>query len=223
MIAEESILNTSIPKISISNTNTISLINKLMKQSVSNFKSYIVSDFYKKRELSEDDFTQIYIEQTQILIRTNDYPFNINGQYRDITNLSKGFSDFYFYPNEQNISTASLFSVECKRLPSPEKSREKEYVIGEKNNGGIERYKTEKHGKGLSECGLLGFVEKENFNYWSTKINNWISDLATTNKVWRKDEVLSEIESDIEFCVLKSITHRNEDDVNLTHLWISIN
>ena len=194
-----------------------------MKQSVSNFKSYIVSDFYKKRELSEDDFTQIYIEQTQILIRTNDYPFNINGQYRDITNLSKGFSDFYFYPNEQNISTASLFSVECKRLPSPEKSREKEYVIGEKNNGGIERYKTEKHGKGLSECGLLGFVEKENFNYWSTKINNWISDLATTNKVWRKDEVLSEIESDIEFCVLKSITHRNEDDVNLTHLWISIN
>ena len=133
MIAEENLSNKSNHKVSISNTNIISLINRLMRRTVSNFKDYIVSDFYKKRKLNEDDFTQIYIEQAQILIRSYDYPFNINGQYRDITYQSKGFSDFYFYPNEQNISLASLFSVECKRLPSPEKSREKEYVIGEKN------------------------------------------------------------------------------------------
>ena len=153
MIAEENLSNISNPQISVSNTNVVLLISKLMKQTVPNFKTYVVSDFYKKRKLNEDDFTQIYIEQAQILIRNHDYPFNINGQYRDITNLSKGFSDFYFYANEQNISTTSFFSVESKRLPSPEKPREKEYVIGNTNNGGIERYKTEKHGKGINECG----------------------------------------------------------------------
>ncbi|HBC38893.1 hypothetical protein [Limibacterium fermenti] len=223
MIAEENLSNKSNHKVSISNTNIISLINRLMRRTVSNFKDYIVSDFYKKRKLNEDDFTQIYIEQAQILIRSYDYPFNINGQYRDITYQSKGFSDFYFYPNEQNISLASLFSVECKRLPSPEKSREKEYVIGEKNNGGIERYKTEKHGKGLFNCGLLGFVENNDFDHWNTTINKWIYDLTKTTSDWKKDEVLSEIESNTDYCVLKSIAHRKEDDICLTHLWIKIN
>lgn len=223
MIAEENLSNKEQPSISITNASIILIISKLMKQAVPNFKTYIASDFYIKRNLNEDDFTQIYIEQAQILIRKHDYPFNINGQYRDITNLSKGFSDFYFYPNEENIATTSFFSVESKRLPSPEKSREKEYVIGVTNNGGIERYKTEKHGKGLNKCGLLGFVEKEDFKYWTATINNWIEDLANTNKSWNSDEILSKIESNSSFCVLKSIAHRNKDDINLSHLWIIVN
>lgn len=223
MIAEENLSNKSNPQISISSANVVLLISKLMKQTVPSFKTYIVSDFYKKRKLNEDDFTQIYIEQAQILIRNHDYPFNINGQYRDINNLSKGFSDFYFYPNEQNVSTSSFFSVESKRLPSPEKSREKEYVIGDKNNGGIERYKTEKHGKGLNECGLIGFVEKENSNHWKVTINSWIKDLVKTDKNWNDDEILSEAESNTDFCFLKSIAHRKSDDINLSHLWVMLN
>ncbi len=166
MIAEENLSNTPNHNINVSNTKVLLLISKLMKQTAPSFKTYLVSDFYKKRKLNEDDFTQVYIEQAQILIRKYNYPFNINGQYRDINNLSKGFSDFYFYPNEQNVSTTSFYSVESKRLPSPEKSREKEYVIGTNNNGGIERYKTEKHGKGLNRCGLLGFIEKEDSIHW---------------------------------------------------------
>ena len=223
MIAEENLSNRPIPKVSVSNTTIISQINEIIRQVVPYFKSYIVSDFYKKRNLNEDDFTQVYIEQAQILIRINDYPFNIGGQYRDITNLSKGFSDFYFYPNEQNVSTTSLFSVECKRLPSPKKHREREYVIGNKHNGGIERYKIGIHGKGLTECGLLGFVEKNDFNFWNKSINLWIYDLTKANLDWKEDEVLSEIESNIDFCVLESIAHRKEDDIYLTHLWIKIN
>ena len=223
MIAEQNISTKYTPQISISNASVILLIIKLMKQSAPNFKTYLDSDFYKKRKLNEDDFTQVYIEQAQILVRKYDYPFNINGQYRDITNLSKGFSDFYFYPNEQNVSTASIFSVESKRLPSPEKSREKEYVIGDKNNGGIERYKTEKHGKGLYECGLLGFIEKENSNHWLKKINDWIVDLSKVDKNWNQDEILSEIASSTDFSFLKSIAHRNKDNINLNHFWIKLN
>ena len=224
MIAEENLSNTSTPNIGVSNTNVLLRIGKLMTQTVPSFKAYIVSDFYKKSKLNEDDFTQVYIEQAQILIRKYDYPFNINGQYRDITNLSKGFSDFYFYPNEQHISTASIFSVECKRLPSPPpKSREKEYVIGTNNNGGIERYKTEKHGKGLDKCGLLGFIEKEDSAYWLKEINSWIVDLTKINSDWKKDEILSEIESTIDYSIIQSIAHKKRDTINLTHLWIILN
>ncbi len=223
MIAEENLSNISNPDINISNMKVLLLISELMKRTVPSFKTYLVSNFYNKRNLNEDDFTQIYIEQAQILIRKYDYPFNINGQYRDITNLSKGFSDFYFYPNEQNISTTSFFSVESKRLPTPEKSREKEYVIGTNNNGGIERYKTEKHGKDLDNCGLLGFIEEKDSTHWQKEVNKWIEDLSKVNSIWKKNEVLSEVELNIDYCILKSIAYRKSSTIGLTHLWIIIN
>ncbi len=222
MIAEEDFSNNEHPNISISKTSLVTLIIESMKLAVPHFKSYLSSCHYKKRNLNEDDFTQIYLEQTQIQIRKEDYSFNISSQYRDIYYCSKGFSDFYFYPNEEGVSCTSLFSVECKRLPSPSNSREKEYVIGKTNNGGIERYKTEKHGKDLKECGLLGFIESGDYNYWKIKINNWIKDLARIDTVWKDDEILTELESKKDFCYLRSIAHRGKSNINLLHLWITI-
>jgi len=224
MIAEENLPIRETPIVSISYNSVIQIIQSLMKLTIPSFKSYILSDFYKKRKLSEDDFTQIFIEQAQILIRKKDYPFNINGQYRDIANLSKGFSDFYFYPNEQDVSTASIFSVESKRLPSPDKKREQEYVIGNNQNGGIERYKIEKHGKGLKECGILGFIEKKNSEYWLTTINGWIKNLSRSDKSWNNDEILIESEKQKDFSFLNSIVHRTSSkDISLYHLWIFLN
>lgn len=223
MIAENIFLNKEKPDVGLPKINLVLLIIESMKQTVPYFKSYIASGYHKKGNLNEDELTQIYIEQVQILIRSQDYPFNISSQYRDIYNLSKGFSDFYFYPNEQDLPNISLFSVECKRLPSPNAAREKEYVIGPTNNGGIERYKIEKHGKGLNDCGLLGFIEKEDSNHWEGTINNWIIDLAGIDMNWRKDEILSKIESNTNYCYLTSISHRKTSDINLFHLWIRLN
>lgn len=222
MIAEENFSNIELPKISIPKTKVISLIIESMKESVPHFKTCIASGFHKKINLNEDELTQIYIEQAQILIRKHDYPFNINSQYRDIHNLSKGFSDFYFYPSEHGVSTQSIFSVESKRLPAPKSAREKEYVYGTSNNGGIERYKTEKHGKGLNVCGLLGFIEQDTPKHWLTTINKWILDIASTSKTWANDEALSELELQIDYCFLESIAHRTTSDIRLKHLWINI-
>jgi len=113
----------------------IVLAKECMIQTVGHFKDYLKAGFHKKEKLNEDALTQEYIKQAQILIRKNDYPLNIEGQYRDVYNLSRGFSDFFFYLNEQNVELSSIYSVESKRLPSPDRRREKEYVIGEKNNG----------------------------------------------------------------------------------------
>ena len=132
--------------------------------------------------------------------------------------------DFYFHKVEEGVHNEPLMIWEAKILSdSLGAKREKEYVKGEKNNGGIERFKTEKHGKGMNKCGLLGFVEKENFTHWTATINNWIKDFAKIDNVWNKDEILSEIESNTDFCVLKSIAYRNSDAINLTHLWVTVN
>ena len=224
MIAEDNIFNSSQPNIELPKNKIVTLVKNCMVETVVHFKTYIKSEYHKKKRLNENDLTQEYTKQVQILIRQKNYPFNIEGQYQDVYNFSKGFSDFFFYPNEQNIKLSSLYSVESKRLPSPENYREKEYVIGDKNNGGIERYKSEKHGKGLIECGLIGFIEAKDFKYWHKTINTWIEGLTEISKTnWKKDEVLTEIESNIDYCGLQSIAHRQANDINLTHLWISVN
>lgn len=224
MIADNSnILNFFQPDFEFSENQKVEVAKKCMVETITHFKCYLDSKFHKKNKLNENELTQEFTKQIQILIRKKDYPFNVEGQYQDNYKLSKGHSDFFFYPNEQNVELSSFYSVESKRLPSPELSREKEYVIGNKNNGGIERYKTEKHGKGLNKCGLLGFVEEENFDYWNTTINNWITELSETdNSNWKNDERLSMDEVNSNYCVLESIAHRKDDDVQLTHLWINI-
>ncbi|MCX6155160.1 MAG: hypothetical protein NT007_13485 [Candidatus Kapabacteria bacterium] len=113
-----------------------------------------------------------------------------------------------------------LFIVESKRLPS--KTYEKEYVIGEKKNGGIERFKIEKHGKGLSECGLFGFIELETFENWQSKINKWINELASIDETWA-DEQLSLNEMKCDYSYLTSNVKRvSSDDVLLHHFWVKI-
>lgn len=223
MIGEDNIFSLAQHNISLPKNKMILLVKECMAETVVHFKQYIKLEFHKKKILNENDLTQEYTKQAQILIRKKNYPFNIEGQYQDVYNQSKGFSDFFFYLNEQNVELSSIYSVESKRLPLPSKNREKEYVTGNLNKGGIERYKTEKHGRGLRECGLLGFIEKENPKYWILTINNWIEDLAKDNKEWKIDEILSEIESNIDYSILKSIVHRKSDDLNLIHLWIKIN
>lgn len=224
MIAEDNIFNFSQPNIALPKNRLVSLAKQCMVETVVNFKSYLKSGFHKKKKLSENDLTQLYTKQAQILIRKKEYPFNIDGQYQDVYHQSKGFSDFFFYPNEQDVELSSLYSVESKRLPSPEKKREKEYVIGDNNNGGIERYKSEKHGKGLFECGLLGFIEDKDFKHWHTTINEWIDDLSMLDKTnWKSDEVLSEVDNNTDYCLFKSIAHRISNDINLDHLWVVLN
>lgn len=223
MIAEENLQIKQLPNLSISHTKINHLIMSLMKEVIPNFIAYLNSDYFNKRKLNEDSLSQVFLEQAQLLIRHHDYPFNINCQYQDLYYQSKGFSDLYFYPNEQNASTKSLFSFESKRIPPPEKKREKEYVVGLTNNGGIERYKTEMHGKGLKECGLLGFVEKNDFEYWLPIMNGWIEDLASTTSDWKEDEVMVKLESATNYSIFESLAYRENDVIKLIHLWVMVN
>ena len=222
MIAEE-YNNIQSPDLSLEKGKTINFIIDLLKKVPESFVLKISTTSFAK-DLSENAFTQILVEQLNALIQEKNINFiGVNAQYIDLYYGATGKPDFYFYATEQDKNIPALFVVESKRLPAPSKDREKEYVIGKKKNGGIERFKREIHGKGFSEAGLIGFVEQNTFEYWHTTINQWIQNLADESDFWNIDEKLELIETQQYLNHLKSIAHRSNDDIKLYHFWIRIN
>lgn len=225
MIAEEQNINIGLnkPVLTENKGKYIGCILNSMKLAIAPFLQA-----YKSVELhnpfNEDELTQIFYSQVQIIIRNLNYPFDIGNQERDLTKQSKGIPDLFFYAHKLGNPPISIFSVECKRLPAPSpKERKKEYVTGNNNNGGIERFKTGKHGIGLNECGMLGFVEKETFQHWQTTINQWITELSEKDSFWKKNETLAEVSNQSDYSVLQSIVYRKSSkNVFLYHLWINM-
>lgn len=76
--------------------------------------------------------------------------------------------------------------IEAKRLPTPnERNRdEREYVFVDHNqykgNGGIERFKLNKHGEDLPVSIMLGYVQEKDFEWWFDKVNKWLGEYSTT-------------------------------------------
>jgi hypothetical protein len=125
----------------------------------------------------------------------------------------------------------AFFTIECKRLPTPSKEREKEYVCGKSGTktarlGAIDRFKRERHGKGLPYSAIVAYVEKEDFNHWFMKINNWIQDLCTNNPdnstIWNERDLLIEQYQKSDIAKYESENYRNVDTIKLIHLWIKM-
>lgn len=75
--------------------------------------------------------------------------------------------------------------IEAKRLPTPNARNrdEREYVYVDhsryEGNGGIERFKLNRHGEGLPISIMIGYVQEGDFNMWLEKVNNWLSVYST--------------------------------------------
>jgi len=222
MIAEEIFQKTLPCELSESQGKTLECIKECIIKAIIPFKKAKLQRNINVR-LNEKKMTQIFVEQVGFQL----IPFSsiaVNCEYSDLFFGTKGISDFYFYNQEEGKTNLPLFVVEAKRLPAPnnKKVREKEYVVGCKDNGGVERYKKEIHGKQLDECGMIGFIEKYSQTYWLNIINKWIKDLAENECEWEDDELLTIKESEIDFAYLLSIAHRkiSNKDVLLHHWWI---
>lgn len=127
----------------------------------------------------------------------------------------------------------AFFTIECKRLPAPApQCREKEYVYGEietkyEKLGGIERFKREHHGKGLSHSAIVAYVEKHDFCYWFETINSWINELCKPNSdtsiIWNEEDLLVKQYEKETLARYESENYRiNNDAIKLTHLWIKM-
>jgi len=222
MLAEEYSYTGNTPSLSNQEGRTISFIFDCLKKACSPFVKASAQPNLRL-PLNENKLTQIFVEQIEVFIKSHPN-IGVKNQYSDVFHGTKGIPDFYFHKVEEGVYNEPIMVWEAKILSSSlGTKREKEYVIGETNNGGIERYKTEMHGKELNYCGLIGFIEEKNPSYWLAAINNWITDIATTNKSWKDDETLSELDSNFDYCFLESIAHRETSDIKLSHLWIIIN
>lgn len=124
----------------------------------------------------------------------------------------------------------SFFSIEAKRLPTPGQNRAKEYVIGhDKPSGGIERFKKRIHGKDLKYAAVIGYIQKENTDYWFLQINDWIGDLIISNPMlWNEDDKLIKNQSGLkDLDKFMSTNFRLEvkgqaDFIELYHFWINL-
>lgn len=220
MIAEEYNFNFT-PDLSIPKGTTVTLLIECLKDATPFFQT-ARSQPSIVGPLNENKLTQIFVEQVDVQLRKKPLPIGVKNQYSDIFFGTKGIPDFYFHALEEGRTSQPLFVCEAKRLPAPSASINTEYVIGDNKNGGIERFKIGKHGKGFHESGLIGFVESESFDHWTKEINSWINNLAKTNTEWNADEILGLVHKGSLFCFLNSIVHRNsEADLKLYHVWVN--
>lgn len=209
------------PVLSSQKGKTIDFIFTCLKNTCNPFKK-ASSQPNLHKPLNENKLTQIFVEQIENFIKQHPN-IGVKNQYSDTFHGTKGIPDFYFHKIEEGVHHQPIIVFEAKILSTRlGKKREQEYVIGSDRNGGIERFKSEMHGKGMKECGLLGFIKDKDNRYWNQNINLWINELANTKSEWGSDESLSEFESNIDYCMLKSIVHRKSDDLSLTHLWVMI-
>jgi hypothetical protein len=222
MIADEIKIIERPPELTDNEGETINHIKLSIINAIIPFKKSLIG-LRNNKKFNENEMTEMFTQCVEYQIRRICDNISVNNQYYDIFFRTKGVPDFYFFICEETIEHPPLYVVEAKRLPSPgKKLRKREYVIGGKNNGGIERYKSEKHGKGFCKSGMLGFVEKKTFLYWHETINSWIKDIAQVDNIWKDDEILNMANQNDHYCELYSVAHRNsgDTDIALCHWWI---
>lgn len=206
-------------------------IDRKAIQSVLAFLERHLPDFpaFLKKEtttttLNEDGITsklEIYLQRQA---RAAEEVFMFQFQYPEAgSRRTTDMSVIYAAPF---ASTESIFAIEAKRLPTPGSGREREYVQG--NLGAMERFKRNQHGKHLQNSAILGYVEKEDFDFWYKQICEWINELIKSNAdstiTWNNGDLLSFITAVSNMSHYHSTNARNNStDIHLSHYWLYLN
>jgi hypothetical protein len=201
----------------------------------------VLIEFKPKSDENENAMTNKLCKALEFK-KPPEYPYFFHHQNieDEKENTSTDFAVFgtFAYAQETGLEDAddapALIKFEAKRLSSAiPKKREKEYVIGEyensvqtKNSGGIERFKNERHGKDVSNAGIIAYVQSDTFSYWLTKINGWISNEITNPHDARLNWVdadflsLSQVFKDVSeySSISKRLSGRT---IVLKHFWIN--
>ncbi|MCP4459659.1 MAG: hypothetical protein GY816_16780 [Cytophagales bacterium] len=99
-----------------------------------------------------------------------------------------------------------------------------------KPNGGIERFKKGIHGKHLKYAAIIGYVQKEDFDYWFLQINDWIEELILSSPdYWQAEDKLikqagqaSKQLAKFESNNIKIPAKTHIEKIRLFHFWISL-
>ncbi len=139
---------------------------------------------------------------------------------------------YIFIPGTAQIGTYStdigiyqgtnlIFTIEAKILPTPKPRIEHEYVYGK--GAGIQRFRDGYHGfdnkeNPLTQNGMIAYIKERDFEYWFSKVNQWILD-----NQWNKSEQLEKIYFKSIGKFLSKHPRQKSSDVILHHFWIYVN
>lgn len=189
-------------------------------------ETHLVSFSPTKIEIgdSEEDITEKVYHHLQN--KSKDLPFYFQTEARQKTVSGKGHKkrvDLGVHIYVEDNDSELIYCIEGKRLPTdkPNGEREKEYVFGK--GGGIERFKTNQHGKNrkgelLERNGMIGYIQQNDFDYWHSSINNWIEN----NSDWHSEEALKKSESTSGGKYTSEHIRTTKDKVFLTHFWLNL-
>jgi hypothetical protein len=226
--------------------NTFGILSSAQDGSIINYiYEYVISILQSFDGTSDENENAI----TNRLCKTLEYKkpatcpyfFHHQNLEDDRKNTSTDFAAFgtFAYAMENSISNDGpppLIKFETKRLNSTiPKKREREYVIGEyengmciKNSGGIERFKNLRHGKNVIYAGIIGYVQTGSFEHWVKKINGWVKDEIISphdsSLTWDPDDYLKIDWSNSTLCHYISILKRkNLMQLDMHHIWVKFN
>jgi hypothetical protein len=180
----------------------------------------------------EDDVSQTLSIYLNRQVHKNNL-FFIHFQYHYLkTRRSSDFGILAIEDNNPNDVDSAFFVIEAKWLPLPklDKNREKEYVIGNPDGGGIERFKRGNHGAGLAKSAMVAYIQSENCPHWFTKVNGWIQDLMGTSVssdiLWNSDDLLvfqNQFDTTFKYRSTNTRIHKGKtDEIQLVHYWLPI-
>ena len=199
------------PKFQIQPSKAQSVVIDFLKYNLSLYLSQ-----YDKNLTGEDDISQAIVIFLETQARQNNSDFLFCFQYKYISSrrsVDIGVVD--------EVSLKAFFVIEAKRFPP---TNTKDYVQGK--TGGIERFKKGYHGQGLFVSAMLGYVQKNGFEYWHTQVNSWIDSLnPNSNDVitWCKKDRLRKVESSENMGLYTSIHSRPEQkSISLYHFWLNM-
>ena len=118
--------------------------------------------------------------------------------------------------------------LEGKRLPADRKSREREYVTGDKQSGGIQRFKLGLHGPTFRRAAIIAYVQEATCSLWLEANNGWIKELALVdNQAWTTSDQLNLVDANSELRSSRSSSNHSRvqsesNSIDLTHLWIEM-
>jgi len=122
--------------------------------------------------------------------------------------------------------------IEAKRLPTPigNDRDEREYVIVDKSNkrfkgnGGIQRFKEGRHASSFEYSIMIGYMQDDNnADYWLSRINLWITELANADGVfWKHEDCLKKIERSKCDRLLSVHGRKDKMPITLHHYWIKV-
>lgn len=208
--------------------NNITAFPKELKVATSEYKEN--NDIKKEKLEQEDDITQILVRFLDDL--NSDFRF----EFQTKSPEKMGGTDIGILRKYSKPKHIPFCVIEAKRLPTPTKDKkrqETEYVCYKNSTkqGGIERFKTTKHGNKLPFSIMVGYIQQENANHWHAKVNEWITEQiqksSNKNISWIEEDMLSK---DFNFNANELITKyssehlkSNSEKIKLIHYWIDLN